>query len=149
MKFKDPTLITTEGKELAASIPEPPVRGKIPAWLSEMIRHESKRQREERWHGWVVDEFQDIAGSLGGWLDHWGTAKRHGRDVLVSEPYGLGKDAVAAMMQFCERFGLDLEIKAASFHFPTYCLRIEVYPESRGDAQKGYTDHGSNTREQG
>ena len=51
-----------------------------------------------------------------------------GRDILVSEPYGLPPDARASLAQFCEMFDLKFEVQERPYEVQPgpYMVRIII-----------------------
>lgn len=122
MKFFDPRLICDcQNKKTCKCQPEAVVpqeeidHGKMPRWLQSALVH---RSGKPHWCG----------GSDPTWMDHWGTATINGKRVFVSEPYGLSDDGVRNLMEFCSKYKIKVDIQAASWHYPTHCLRIILTP---------------------
>jgi hypothetical protein len=74
--------------------------------------------------------FVNESSKNGPFLDHSGwLEKSDGRDVLVSEPYGINSTDLAKMITFLEQFGWAFNIKGLSGHYPSRTICIEIYPK--------------------
>lgn len=74
------------------------------------------------WHA-----LRHAALTLGGdWIDHAGTLSRDGRELLVSEPYGITGTSTRQLEEFCRVLGLRFEISAVSWWLPSQTIRITV-----------------------
>jgi hypothetical protein len=76
---------------------------------------------------WAVSLFESAAH---GYLDHWGwLEKADGRDVLVSEPYGVSGKDLRTLIETLDKVGWDLNVRGVSGHYPSATLRIEIAPQ--------------------
>ncbi len=63
------------------------------------------------------------------WLDHFGIYREDGREFLISQPYELGPDKLAALLQFCGKNYLTFRVTGESpYHSNTVWL--EIWPEA-------------------
>jgi len=129
VKFVNPQLLDDLGnRTLHAAVGSKVKLGKKTRWLAHRMREK------------FPDELRGIAdrgGSAmvawrkaqkGRWMDHAGTVTKKGRDYLVSEPYGLTEDRLSELLKFAESFDLACQVGAHSYHYPTMCLQIVLYP---------------------
>ncbi len=72
------------------------------------------------------------------WLDHWGFCGVGcdedgcgGKEVLISEPYGLSLEQVMELAPFFEKVGWTFNIVGKSAHYPSATIRIEIQPRQR------------------
>jgi hypothetical protein len=64
------------------------------------------------------------------WLDHWGwVTQPDGRDVLVSEPYGVTGADLRKLIETLDKVGWDLNVRGVSGHYPSATMRIEIAPK--------------------
>jgi hypothetical protein len=76
---------------------------------------------------WAVSLFESAAH---GYLEHWGwLEKPDGRDVLVSEPYGVTGADLRKLIETLDKVGWDLNVRGVSGHYPSATLRIEIAPK--------------------
>jgi hypothetical protein len=76
---------------------------------------------------WAVSLFESAAH---GYLDHWGwLEKPDGRDVLVSEPYGVAGKDLRTLIETLDKLGWDLNVRGVSGHYPSATLRLEIFPK--------------------
>jgi hypothetical protein len=71
-----------------------------------------------------------------GWLDHWGfCGVGHddngcaGKDLLISEPYGISLQQITDLALFFEKVGWTFNIVGKSAHHPSATIRIEIRPK--------------------
>jgi hypothetical protein len=131
MKFQDPTLIDGAERTLAAAVGQPVQPGKIPNWLrlATIRRLEIPRDQHD---GYGVVQWIDH--HFPGWMDHVGSSERQGGKVFVSEPYPLGTEAMQNAIDFAAAVSADIGVYAASYHFPTGCIRIEISEKTEDDS---------------
>ena len=152
--FVNPEIQTADGEPLEAYVP-PPVRlGHIPGWLTRRIRLTFPELARERPHYRFDSEVTlhraarlcwPPDGSYGNWLDHWGSIQHEGAIIFVSEPYPLAVSCLVALASFCDALKVDCTLYAASHHYPTGCLRIEIREHRDSDKPVASTgsSHGS------
>jgi hypothetical protein len=76
---------------------------------------------------WAVSLFESAAH---GYLDHWGwIEKPDGRDVLVSEPYGISGADLRNLIETLDKVDWDLNVRGVSGHYPSATMRIEIAPK--------------------
>ena len=121
-------LRTGNGTPIVAYVPPPVFRGLIPRWLIRRIRltfPELSRRRLDNSALLRVAARQWSDQPLK-WLDHWGSIEDDGETIFVSEPYPLDLSSLTSLGAFCAALKLDCTVYAASYHYPTGCLRIEI-----------------------
>jgi hypothetical protein len=133
MRYLDPRITNDRGRELTAEVGSPVWGERLPAWLRSRLAAEARCRKP----GILVSQygrydFLHLVGASDRWLDHWGTTGTWGREIFVSEPYGLTDDAVQELLEFCRALKLDFDVDACSFHFPTRTLRILMWPHEWG-----------------
>lgn len=137
IRFVNPKITNDRGRELTAEIGSPVWGERLPAWLKRRITVEARR----RIPGILVSQYGRydllrLVGASDRWLDHWGTTRTWGREIFVSEPYGLTADAVEELLEFCRVLNLGFDFDATSSHFPTRTLRIMMWPREWGSPPK-------------
>jgi len=137
MKFLDNRLVeddrspTRKTTYLEAFVPPEVKHGRIPQWLKVRLKAAVKAGKLQRVDAkWGNSYLLNSAiGATEHWFDHWGTVTNdRGQELFVSEPYGLTGGDVEKITKFCKLLDLNFGIDAASYHYPTRCLRVEIYP---------------------
>jgi hypothetical protein len=137
MKFINTATTERRARDVEARVGASVKKGRLPAWLKPRLRQEARARKLSEGFGPPSDTF--ILESLGArfpWFDHWGTTQRSGREVLVSEPYGLSQHNTEEFTDFCRLLGLSFEIESASYHRPTHTLRVHMWPREWGAPPK-------------
>jgi hypothetical protein len=75
------------------------------------------------------------------WCDHSGTATDPlGRPLFIAEPYHFGREKMAALLAFVDRYGLIVMVAPLTYHNTGACVRIELrlpdtwpYPDGPGE----------------
>jgi hypothetical protein len=114
----------------------------VPAWFIELMRKvdpksdwwdvtEALKGTNSDWNGdgeaaiYIMREQFETRG----WMDHMGWTADSGTTRLISEPYGLDKEEMAALLSFVNRCDLVLDLGGVSHHYPGRTIRIEIYPK--------------------
>jgi hypothetical protein len=84
----------------------------------------------------AVMVFQAEVPKPDGWLDHWGFCGVDcdedgcgGKEVMISEPYGITLTQILELVPFLEKLGWTFRILGESAHCPSATLRIEIQPQ--------------------
>jgi len=129
MKFINPRMTDGKDRELKAAVGSLLKYHSVPGWLRQRL---GRKVRGGVWTTRVQLPGANMIvyhwGDRPEWLDHWGIVQRRGREVFISEPYGLTDEATGELMEFCRALNLDFDIDACSYHFPTQTLRITLWP---------------------
>ena len=97
----------------------PRQKAQVPRWLLNALkRHTGKKH-------WELIPYFENTGKTAGWLDHHGTAIVDGREVLVSQPYGLHPETRSSLAQFCDTFDLKFDVQEGG----PYGFRIVIVPK--------------------
>src|SRR5262245_11749335 len=64
------------------------------------------------------------------WMDHSATDGT----ALVTEPYRLDRKDLKEMLEFAERYGLDISFSGISSHFPSRTLNVTLWPRDPKEA---------------
>ena len=94
--------------------------GRLPAWFWKALRKYEAERVGKRKVEVVLLDFQ--------WWDH---VKRTRDGKVVAEPYKLTMEGAEQLLDFCRKTGLRFVITGDSFHYPTWTLRIAIYPPNR------------------
>lgn len=106
--------------------------GKIPSWLSTMLKEIYPSSKSERSsvgdYQLFKDNIERLFGRIG--VDHWGTTTWHGvKNCFVTEPYGVDQSEVEVLKWKGRKHGFAVVYEPISHHFPgNGCERVLIFP---------------------
>ena len=147
--FRDPRLMDHRGTATPDAFrvlmaPAITRRTSLPRWLERRLRARlgaewpARRFAARTFKFRAAEAFAFFIGDdLRGLMDHWGISERHGKPVLALEPYDTAVvvPQLAALESRLRELGAGVRLRAASAHYPTATLRIEIYDASNPERE--------------